>query len=143
MLELLQEQNHVVQALIATLFTWFVTALGACTVFFAKSISRRFLDFMLAFAGGVMIAASFWSLLAPAIAMAEAAGGHAWIPAAVGFMLGGFFIRLVDLILPHLHLGPSSALYCPVSLPCILPSSHILSRMRSMPASKYASSRIL
>jgi ZIP family zinc transporter len=105
MLELLQEQNHVVQALIATLFTWFVTALGACTVFFAKSISRRFLDFMLAFAGGVMIAASFWSLLAPAIAMAEAAGGHAWIPAAVGFMLGGFFIRLVDLVLPHLHLG--------------------------------------
>ena len=63
------------------------------------------LDFMLAFAGGVMIAASFWSLLAPAIALAEEAGGAAWLPAAVGFMAGGVFIRLIDMVLPHLHLG--------------------------------------
>jgi ZIP family zinc transporter len=105
MLELLQEQNHVVQALIATLFTWFVTALGACTVFFAKSISRRFLDFMLAFAGGVMIAASFWSLLAPAIFIAESKGTNARVPAAVGFILGGAILRIIDRILPHLHLG--------------------------------------
>lgn len=105
MLELFQQQNHIVQALLATLFTWFLTALGAAVVFMTRSISRKFLDFMLAFAGGVMIAASFWSLLAPAISMAEAAGAVAWIPAAVGFMSGGIFIRIVDRILPHLHIG--------------------------------------
>ena len=105
MLGWLENQNPVFQALLATVFTWFFTALGAGVVFFAKNISRRVLDFMLAFAGGVMIAASFWSLLAPAIAMAEEAGGRAWVPAAVGFMAGGIFIRLIDLILPHLHLG--------------------------------------
>jgi ZIP family zinc transporter len=103
--ELFQQQNHIIQALLATLFTWFVTALGAAVVFMTRSISRKFLDFMLAFAGGVMIAASFWSLLAPAISMAEAAGAVAWIPAAVGFMSGGIFIRIVDRILPHLHIG--------------------------------------
>ena len=105
MFELFQQQNHIVQALLATLFTWFLTALGAAVVFMTRSISRKFLDFMLAFAGGVMIAASFWSLLAPAISMAEAAGAVAWIPAAVGFMSGGIFIRIVDRILPHLHIG--------------------------------------
>ena len=105
MLEWLENLNPVLQALLATLFTWFVTALGAALVFVAKDISRRALDFMLAFAGGVMIAASFWSLLAPAIAMAADAGGRAWVPAAVGFMAGGVFIRLIDMVLPHLHLG--------------------------------------
>jgi hypothetical protein len=103
--ERLEQSNHILQALLATLFTWGVTALGAATVFLTKSISRRVLDFMLGFAAGVMIAASFWSLLAPAISMSEAAGGIAWIPAAVGFMVGGLFIRLIDKILPHLHLG--------------------------------------
>lgn len=97
--------DPVVQALLATLFTWGVTALGAAGVFLTKSISRRVLDFMLAFAGGVMIAASFWSLLAPAIEMAESQGRTPWIPALVGFLLGGGFIRLIDLVLPHLHLG--------------------------------------
>ena len=105
MLELFQQQNNIIQALIATLFTWFLTALGAAVVFMTRNISRKFLDFMLAFAGGVMIAASFWSLLAPAISMAEASGVVAWIPAAVGFMSGGIFIRIVDRILPHLHIG--------------------------------------
>jgi ZIP family zinc transporter len=105
MLGWLENLHPVLQALLATLFTWFVTALGAALVFFSKEISRRVLDFMLAFAGGVMIAASFWSLLAPAIAMAEEAGRAAWIPAAVGFMTGGIFIRIIDLILPHLHIG--------------------------------------
>jgi len=103
--EQLEQSNHVLQALVATLFTWGVTALGAATVFLTKSISRRVLDFMLGFAAGVMIAASFWSLLAPAISIAEAAGGIAWIPASVGFLVGGLFIRLIDRILPHLHLG--------------------------------------
>lgn len=105
MFEQLEQSNHVLQALVATLFTWGVTALGAATVFLTKSISRRVLDFMLGFAAGVMIAASFWSLLAPAISIAEAAGGIAWIPASVGFLVGGLFIRLIDRILPHLHLG--------------------------------------
>jgi ZIP family zinc transporter len=104
-LDWMQNLNPVLQALLATLFTWFVTALGAAVVFCAKDISRKVLDFMLAFAGGVMIAASFWSLLAPAIAMAEEAGGRAWVPAAVGFLAGGIFIRLIDMVLPHLHLG--------------------------------------
>ncbi len=101
----LRQFNPIVQALIATLFTWGVTALGAATVFLTKSISRRLLDFMLGFAGGVMIAASFWSLLAPAIEMVEQEGGIAWLPAAVGFLAGGIFIRIIDRILPHLHIG--------------------------------------
>lgn len=105
MFESFQQLNPVIQALIATLFTWAVTALGAGTVFLTKSISRRVLDFMLGFAGGVMIAASFWSLLAPAIEMAEQSDGIAWLPAAVGFLAGGIFIRIIDRILPHLHIG--------------------------------------
>ena len=97
--------HPVLQALGATLFTWFLTALGAGLVFFFKTINRRVLDGMLGFAAGVMIAASYWSLLAPAIEMAEADGGPAWIPAATGFLAGGLFIWLVDRILPHLHPG--------------------------------------
>ncbi len=93
------------QALAGTLFTWGMTALGAGMVFFFKTINRKLLDGMLGFAAGVMIAASFWSLLAPAIEMAEQDGMPSWIPAVVGFMLGGGFLWLVDQILPHLHLG--------------------------------------
>jgi len=97
--------NPVVQALIATLFTWSVTALGAAFVFFFKSINRKVLDGMLGFAAGVMIAASYWSLLAPAIEMAEAGSLPAWVPATTGFLMGGFFLWSIDKILPHLHLG--------------------------------------
>jgi len=97
--------DPIVQALLATCFTWFVTALGAATVFFFKSVDQRVLDAMLGFAAGVMIAASFWSLLAPAIALAEEAGQTAWLVAAVGFVSGGVFLWVVDRILPHLHLG--------------------------------------
>ena len=93
------------QALVATTFTWLVTALGAGLVFFFKSINRRVLDGMLGFAAGVMIAASYWSLLAPAIEMAELAGMRPWIPAAGGFLAGGVFLWGVDKVLPHLHLG--------------------------------------
>ncbi len=93
------------QALAGTLFTWFVTALGAATVFFFKSIDKRILDSMLGFAAGVMIAASFWSLLAPAIEMSEASGQPGWLPALAGFLLGGFFLWAVDKVLPHLHMG--------------------------------------
>ncbi|MEE9497125.1 MAG: ZIP family metal transporter, partial [Desulfobacterales bacterium] len=97
--------NPVLQALVATLFTWAVTALGAAFVFFFKSINRKVLDGMLGFAAGVMIAASYWSLLAPAIEMAEGGRLPAWVPATVGFLLGGVFLWIIDKILPHLHLG--------------------------------------
>jgi ZIP family zinc transporter len=100
----LDSQLHpVLQALLATLFTWGVTALGAATVFLTRSLSRRLLDTMLGFAGGVMIAASFWSLLAPAIALSEASGVLSWLPAAVGFLLGGGFLYVLDRLLPHIH----------------------------------------
>jgi len=97
--------NPVAQALVATLFTWVLTALGAALVFFFKRINRKVLDGMLGFAAGVMIAASYWSLLAPAIEMAEDGRLPAWIPATVGFLMGGFFLWIIDKILPHLHLG--------------------------------------
>ncbi|MBM3293914.1 MAG: ZIP family metal transporter [Candidatus Aminicenantes bacterium] len=97
--------SPVLQALIATLFTWGLTALGAGLVFFFKDFPKRALDGMLGFAAGVMIAASFWSLLAPAIALAEAQGVTPWLPAAGGFLLGGAFLKAVDKLLPHLHSG--------------------------------------
>lgn len=97
--------NPVMQALVATLFTWFITALGAALVFFFKTINRKVLDCMLGFAAGVMIAASYWSLLAPAIEMAEESSLPAWIPATTGFLLGGLFLYIADKIIPHLHLG--------------------------------------
>lgn len=97
--------SPLLQALLATLFTWGLTALGASTVFLTRQVNRRLLDAMLGFAAGVMIAASFWSLLAPAIEMSENQGLPKWLPAAVGFLLGGLFLWLVDHILPHLHLG--------------------------------------
>jgi ZIP family zinc transporter len=105
MTERLADLNPILQALLATGFTWFVTALGAGMVFFFRSINRRVLDGMLGFAAGVMIAASYWSLLAPAIEMAEESGGSAWIPATTGFLLGGAFLWGVDKVLPHLHIG--------------------------------------
>jgi ZIP family zinc transporter len=97
--------HPVTQAVIATCFTWFMTSLGAAVVFFFKTFNRKILDGMLGFAAGVMIAASFWSLLAPAIQMAASSGSSPWIPAAVGFMAGGLFLSIIDKILPHLHPG--------------------------------------
>jgi zinc transporter, ZIP family len=105
MLQNFEELNHIYQALLATLCTWFVTALGAAMVFTAKNFSRRILGTMLGFAGGVMLSASFFSLLLPAISMVAKTGRPGWLPAAIGFLAGGFFIRLVDRLLPHLHLG--------------------------------------
>lgn len=105
MIDYLTELHPVVQALFGTIFTWFLTALGAATVFVTKKVNRKMLDGMLGFAGGVMIAASFWSLLAPAIEMAEGKNLPSFVPAVAGFLLGGVFLRLVDKILPHLHLG--------------------------------------
>lgn len=104
-MEWYNDLNPVQQTMLATLFTWFVTALGASTVFIFKKINKKVLNGMLGFAAGVMIAASFWSLLAPAIAMAEESGMIAWVPAVIGFLAGGAFLWLVDVLLPHLHIG--------------------------------------
>lgn len=93
-----------VQALIGTTFTWAMTAAGAAMVFFFRTINQKVLDGMLGFAAGVMIAASYWSLLAPAIEMSKNGPLPAWVPAAGGFLIGGLFLRIVDAILPHLHL---------------------------------------
>jgi ZIP family zinc transporter len=95
----------VLQALIAATFTWGMTAAGAALVFGTKKVSRKLLDSMLGFAGGVMIAASFWSLLAPAIELSDGGALPKWIPPLVGFLLGGVFLRGLDLVLPHLHPG--------------------------------------
>ncbi|HPJ85000.1 MAG TPA: ZIP family metal transporter [Methanothrix sp.] len=103
MIEFLAGLHPVMQAFLATCFTWGVTALGAASVFTFKEVSGRVLDGMLGFAAGVMIAASFWSLLAPSIEMAEATGLPAWFPAATGFLLGGVFLRGADRMLPRLH----------------------------------------
>jgi zinc transporter, ZIP family len=97
--------HPVLQALLATLFTWGMTAAGAAVVFATPKVNRKLLVSMLGFAAGVMIAASFWSLLAPAIEMMEGTGTPAWLPAVVGFLCGGAFLWGVDKILPHLHLG--------------------------------------
>ncbi|MDA3779587.1 MAG: ZIP family metal transporter [Bacteroidales bacterium] len=105
MIDWLEKFNPTTQALIATLFTWFLTALGAAVVFMFKTINRKVLDGMLGFAAGVMIAASFWSLLAPAIEMSENLGIISWMPAVIGFLTGGAFLWIVDKIMPHLHLG--------------------------------------
>ena len=106
-LELLLEFNPVLLAFLAALFTWLMTASGAAMVFFFKTINPKILNSMLGFAAGVMIAASFWSLLSPAIEMTEKQGGIPWVPAVVGFLSGGVFLFSIDKILPHLHLGLS------------------------------------
>ncbi len=101
--------SPVVQALLATLFTYAMTAAGAGLVFLHREIKPRTLDGMLGFAAGVMIAASFWSLLAPGIEMAEQLGHVPWLTASIGFMGGGVFMRLTDKFLPHLHPGMATA----------------------------------
>lgn len=93
------------QALIATVFTWSMTALGASTVFIFKNVSRKWMDFLLGFTGGVMIAAAFWSLLTPSIELSKPIWGKswAWIPPAIGFLFGAGFIYGVDKLIPHFH----------------------------------------
>lgn len=93
------------QALIAGLFTWFVTALGAGLVFFFKNISKNVLGMMYGIAAGVMVAASFWSLLAPAIEIAEEQGKIAWLIVTIGFSIGGLLLFVADKVIPHLHFG--------------------------------------
>ncbi len=105
MIEYFLSLHPVYQALLATLFTWFMTAAGAGLVFFFKTINRSMLDAMLGFAAGVMIAASYWSLLAPAIEMSEGSSLPSWVPATSGFLLGGAALWSIDKLLPHLHPG--------------------------------------
>ena len=99
------EWHPLVQALVAGCFTWAVTALGAALVFFTSSLHRRLLDSMEGFASGVMIAASFWSLLAPAIELSSHQDRVPWVAPALGFLAGGIFLWLFDRLLPHLHRG--------------------------------------
>ncbi len=99
------ELNPILQALIAGLFTWGLTALGASLVFLTKKVNYALLDSMMGFAAGVMIAASVWSLIIPSIDMAEAQGVISWLPAVIGFLGGGLFLRVCDQYLPHLHIG--------------------------------------
>jgi zinc transporter, ZIP family len=103
MIEWFSQFHPVTQALFGTLFTWGVTALGAAMVFFFKTINEKILNGMLGFASGVMIAASYWSLLAPAIEMSGDFSGPVWAPAVIGFLMGGGFLWVVDKTLPHMH----------------------------------------
>ncbi|HSR40765.1 MAG TPA: ZIP family metal transporter, partial [Longimicrobiales bacterium] len=105
MTELFVGLHPVVQALVATTGTWALTAAGAGVVFLFRDVSKDVLDSMLGFASGVMIAASFWSLLAPAIDMSAEFGVPSWLPAVVGFCGGGAFLWGVDRLLPHVHPG--------------------------------------
>lgn len=101
----LESIDPVLAALYATLFTWFLTAFGASFVFFFKTMNRAVLDGMLGFTGGVMVAASYWSLLAPAIEMSEGEGFVKVMPASVGFLIGALFLFALDKTLPHLHIN--------------------------------------
>ncbi len=100
-----ENQNPITGALYATIFTWLMTALGASLVFFVKNLNRMVLDGLLGFTGGVMVAASFWSLLAPGIEMSPGEGFIKVLPASIGFALGALFIFLLDKILPHIHIN--------------------------------------
>ncbi len=97
--------HPIYQALVAGFFTWFVTAIGAAAVFLTQRVNRRLIDAMLGFSGGVMLAASYWSLLAPAIVISRRGSVPEWFPPAVGFLFGGAVLWALDKVLPHLHLG--------------------------------------
>lgn len=102
-----EEQTPIVQALVAGVFTWLITAAGAASALFTRQVNRKLLDGMLGFAAGVMMAASYWSLLSPAIEIAEHRGDSPWLPATVGMLLGAATIFALDKLLPHLHPGLS------------------------------------
>lgn len=97
-------ENAALLGLCAGLITWLFTSLGAAVVFLKRGFSRKTLDILLGFAAGVMLAASVWSLLLPALELAEASWGKArFMPAALGFMLGALGLRLIDWLMPHMH----------------------------------------
>lgn len=96
-------ENPILAALVGTLFTYLVTALGAALVFPFKNVSKKLFNGLLGFSAGVMIAASFWSLLSPSIDLAEELGMIPWVPAVIGFLSGGLFLLVIDKYLPHMH----------------------------------------
>jgi ZIP family zinc transporter len=100
-----EKKDPILAVLYASLFTWFLAATGAFFVFFFKGLNRAWMDGMLGFTGGIMVAASFWSLLVPSIEMSSGTGFSKVIPAAVGFLLGALFIYILDKIIPHLHIN--------------------------------------
>jgi ZIP family zinc transporter len=103
MMEFFELQPPVMQAFLAGLFTWLITAAGAACVFMVRTVNQRLLDAMLGFAAGVMLAASFWSLLDPSIQIASRGSLPGWLIPAVGFVCGGALIWLLDELIPHLH----------------------------------------
>ncbi len=105
MITFLSSLHPVLQALLAGLFTWGVTALGSAGVFLRNEINKKLLSGMLGFAAGVMIAASCWSLLIPSIELSESLGLIPWLPPVIGFLMGGIFLYAIDKVLPHLHPG--------------------------------------
>ena len=100
----IQSLSPILIVLLAGLFTWFMTAIGASMVLMIKRVNQKIFDAALGFAAGIMIAASFWSLLDPAIEMSEKLNVVSWFPPALGFILGALFLRLIDMLIPHLHL---------------------------------------
>lgn len=104
MFEIFVNLNPVFQALIAGCLTWGMTALGAAVVFLSKDLNRKALDCSLGFAAGIMLSASFWSLLLPAVKLSCARGNMAWVPVSAGFLIGGIFMRITDRMIPHLHI---------------------------------------
>jgi zinc transporter, ZIP family len=105
MIESIKNSSPIIQALAAGLFTWSITAFGASFVFVTKKVSKKLLESMLGFAGGVMMAASFWSLLSPSIGMSKGSNMPSWMPAAVGFLIGGIFLGYIDKLIPHFRIG--------------------------------------
>ena len=103
MIDTLARFHPVLNALLATLFTWGVTAIGAGSVFVARQVNERLLAAMNGFAAGVMLAASYWSLLAPAIELSQGGPLPPWLPPTLGFLAGCGFLWLADKLLPHLH----------------------------------------
>jgi len=99
--------SPIMQGFTGSMFTWFVTALGAAVVFFVKDLNKGFMDTLLGFTAGVMMAASFWSLLNPALEMASItwSPGLSWVPVGIGFLGGAIFLFVLDQWLPHLHLN--------------------------------------
>lgn len=104
MLELFKNLHPILQALIAGCCTWSLTALGAAVVFLSKDLNRKLMDASLGFAAGIMLSATFWGLILPSVKLSCAMGNMAWIPAAVGFAIGGIFMRITDKMIPHLHI---------------------------------------